>query len=278
MNLLPVTPQTGGNVLVSKSHLSFPHHYVSSLDFSNLKESVCSEHVCSENVSGERMTSVAPRDSFPHSKTLVDDCRTFYSERLREIKEEDWLEIDPNDEDLLQPENVICCLLGPGDVLLWDSRVVHCSFPGNSKEEKTPGKSEIVPSGAVYSVAHERGNENIESSHGLIRAATLVSMMPRDKASESILQERRAAVDQSRTLTHWANKVAPLGEERESEVTKERECIQWMKRWQEGINTRKVILSFNDLSNGQKRLVRGNQRFNQPDQKQLPVFPRHGTV
>ncbi len=54
---------------------------------------------------------------------------------MDEVGTDDWLEVDPTDTQILQPQNVISCLLRPGDVLLWDSRTVHCSNPGIEESE-----------------------------------------------------------------------------------------------------------------------------------------------
>ncbi len=80
-----------------------------------------------------------------------------------------YLTVDPRDSAILKPENCFCVQLQPGDLLLWDSRTVHCSYPGD------------------YSVASKKSTAPRES---LIRAATLVSMVPRDSASEDVLASR----------------------------------------------------------------------------------------
>jgi hypothetical protein len=51
-------------------------------------------------------------------------CVEFYRTRLDELAGDTL--IDPNDEIILDPNTSHCC---SGDVLLWDSRVVHCSYP-----------------------------------------------------------------------------------------------------------------------------------------------------
>lgn len=119
----------------------------------------------------------------------------FYKARLGELGNEDWMEIDPNDAELLNPNSILTCLLNPGDMILWDSRTVHCSNPRS--QEAT--NNQVI------------NNESLlvnESAHGLLRAAAAVCMMPASNADASIFQQRRVAVDQKRTLTHWANKVA----------------------------------------------------------------------
>jgi len=243
VNLLPVTPTTGGNVLVSKSHLYFPHHYTSSSSSSSSSSSHCHH-----------------------------DCSDFYETRLQELNGDDWLEIDPNDTLLLQPENVVSCLLHPGDLLLWDSRVVHCSYPGRNQPDDDDD---------------DDGTCCDTKKHNLIRAATLVSMMPSQTIPPPILQLRKDATFQYRTLTHWSDKCSPRNE-CVKEVWKEQFRVDWMLKWQQleggkedgdGVNynddenscgedsavinkwkkQRKVLLDYNDLSEQQKLLVTGGK-------------------
>jgi hypothetical protein len=206
VNLMDSTPTTGGNVMVAKSHRLFPQHY---LDEKN-------------------------------------PCVEFYQTRLDEVAGDDWMEIDPNDDIILDPKNIISLLLQAGDLLLWDSRVAHCSYPGLGSccDDDTRAGAGAAAAAAV---------------NGLIRAATTVSMMPTESASESVLLERKEAVHSSRTLTHWANKVAPLGAERPEHVALESACVERMKRWQQSGSCKElVLLDFQDLTLDQKRLVVGN--------------------
>lgn len=201
VNLLPVTASTGGNVLVAKSHKLFPHHYIGSSD-----------------------------DAVGSSS-----CTSFYRQRLNELKGEDWMEVDPNDSYLLNPRNIITCLLNPGDLLLWDSRAIHCSSPGDDACEDIH-----IPS----------------PDRGLIRAGGLVSMMPRSRATEEILKGRIKAVKSARTLTHWANKSALLGEERQEEALLESRRIELMKSLETDENNNRVLLGWDDLSPSQRNMVR----------------------
>lgn len=191
LNLLPVTPITGGNVLVRGSHQLFPEHYVDNPD---------------------------------------PNCREFYITRLDELNGDDWMEIDPNDNKAINPEEVISLMMKPGDFLIWDSRTVHCSHP--------PSKS--CTSGPPQ----------------LVRAATLVTMMPASSASPDVLKKRRDAVQQQRTLSHWANQVAPLGAECDEQVKLETKRVQFIRERQ--ATTSKVILcDWDDLNPYQQSLVVG---------------------
>lgn len=209
VNLLPVNENTGGNVLIEKSHLSFPDHY--------LEE--------------PKIGCDAKANKSPNI--------LFYKDRLKEIDGDDWLEIDPYDKEILDPGKIFSCMLGPGDVLIWDSRLVHCSYPASVQGSK-------MAEDDVLSM-HER--------YGFIRTAGLVNMIPRSKVCDQTRSQRKEAINSCRTLTHWVDKVAPLGEERSEEAKKEKTCIEFMKEWQARSNRRKVLLSFEDLTEEQRQLV-----------------------
>ena len=73
--------------------------------------------------------------------------------------------------------------LEAGDLMLWDSRTVHCSSPG------------IEP--AASSDA---------ANPALIRAASLVCMMPKSTASDEVIAQRRAALATQTSTTNWSDR------------------------------------------------------------------------
>ena len=192
VNLLPTSAHTGGNVVVAQSNKVFPHHY--------------------------------------HGDNH--DCSEFYRQRLDELGDEDWMEVDPNDELLKDQSKVISCLLGAGDMLLWDSRTVHCSYPADKSDD---------------------------TRSGIIRAATVVSMMPASAVSADTRRARKLAVEQSRTLTHWVNKVAPLGEEHLEHVQREKACVARIKARSQERGVSCPLMGFEDLSEEQRNLLVGKE-------------------
>jgi hypothetical protein len=164
----------------------------------------------------------------------------FYKDRLRELNGDDWMEVVRDDTGAFENREILCCQLQPGDVLLWDSRTVHCSYPGSLLLD-----GDHIDNTADTAFSH--------AFHGLVRAATLVSMMPAERATPDVLEERRRAVDTCRTLTHWANKAAPLGDERHEEAAREGDLVSRMK----SLPGKKLLLEFADLTVEQKNLVVG---------------------
>lgn len=199
MNLLPVTPSSGGNVLVAQSNQIFPDHYLR---------------------------------------------KDFYKDRLVELGGDDWMEIPHDDVAMFSDSTkILTCLLGPGDMLLWDSRTVHCSYPGDVVHGEDP-QANICSLSTSADLLQNTGR-------GLIRAASLVSMTPSSRATSEVLDRRRQAVNRSRTLTHWADQAALLGEERGDKVVLEANRVQRIKT----LKGAKVLLDFDDLTPDQKRLV-----------------------
>jgi Phytanoyl-CoA dioxygenase (PhyH) len=194
VSVLDVSESTGGNVIVAQSHHLFPHHYLS----------------------------------------MDGDCAGFYSTRLQELNGDDWLEIDKNDSMILNPQKVLALQLHAGDMLMWDSRVVHTSYPADPES----------PPATPYK--------------GLVRAAWAVTFMPEAEVSQATVQSRREAVRQARTLTHWVNKVAPLGAECAEQVAREQGRIDGIHKWEEQTG-QKVLLGFEDMSERQRQLVIGKQ-------------------
>lgn len=118
----------------------------------------------------------------PRSHRLFEAIPDRYTERLARIPSS----IDhfrfPADDPQLAATPPIMCHLDAGDMLLWDSRTIHCSTPG----------------------------EPIASDHGhadeLVRAVSLVCMMPRARSNERVIAKRRAAITNRTSTTNWSDR------------------------------------------------------------------------
>ena len=115
----------------------------------------------------------------PGSHKLFEHIPQRYAERLARIHPS----IDhfrfPNDDPGLQDFQPIVAHLHAGDLLLWDSRTIHCSAPGDA-DNHTPNE--------------------------LIRAASLVCMMPRAKSNPDVIKQRKAAVGTCTSTTNWSDR------------------------------------------------------------------------
>ena len=131
VNLLPMSPRTGGNVLIPGSHQKFA--------------------------------------------TIPD----VYPQRLGRVP----LSVDhfrfPSDDPMLAGTPPIMSHMEAGDLLLWDSRTIHCSSAALEPPDATPK---------------------------LMRAVSLVCMMPKRLAPADVLEERRRAVDGVISTTNWTDR------------------------------------------------------------------------
>lgn len=64
-------------------------------------------------------------------------------------------------------------------------------------------------------------------------------------------------MEQSRTLTHWVNKVAPLGEEHLEHVQRETACVATMMTGCKLEGVPCPLVGFEDLTEEQRHLVLG---------------------
>eukprot|EP00755_Sulcionema_specki_P003236 Sspe_Gene.27335::Locus_11716_Transcript_2_2_Confidence_0.667_Length_1138::g.27335::m.27335 len=85
----------------------------------------------------------------------------------------------PETEPLLNTESQLVAAKG-GDLLLWDSRVVHCNTPG-------------IKGKAAKAKAKDR----------LLRAVGYVCMIPKKMVPSDVTNERIKAFEQQQTCTHW---------------------------------------------------------------------------
>ena len=85
----------------------------------------------------------------------------------------------PSDDPMLVGTPPIMCHMEPGDILLWDSRTIHCS-----------------------SAAIEAPDATAE----LMRAVSLICMMPKSLTPPDVLEQRKRAVEGVISTTNWTDK------------------------------------------------------------------------
>jgi ectoine hydroxylase-related dioxygenase (phytanoyl-CoA dioxygenase family) len=139
----------------------------------------------------------------PGSHKFFENLPNEYEERLSRLP----LDIDhfrfPNDDPKLSSSKAVMCHMEPGDLLLWDSRTIHCSNSGSELDQDTTG---------------------------LIRAASLICMMPKNLSSEDILEKRREAVEKLISTTNWTNSFRNADEFPLILEAKDRDKYQWPKK------------------------------------------------
>jgi len=119
----------------------------------------------------------------PGSHKWFADIPETYAKRLGRLPETlDHFRF-PADDPRLEDTPPIMAHMNAGDMMLWDSRTVHCSSPGI---EPAAASDPAMPS--------------------LIRAASLVCMMPKSRASEEVIAQRRAAIPTRTSTTNWSDR------------------------------------------------------------------------
>jgi len=107
-----------------------------------------------------------------------------YAERLGRLPETQDHFRFPTDDPQLQETPPIMCHMEAGDMMLWDSRTVHCSSPG---KEAAPETDQVT-------------------APALTRAASLICMMPRAHSNDEVIARRRAAVNTRTSTTNWSDR------------------------------------------------------------------------
>ena len=115
----------------------------------------------------------------PGSHHLFDQIPELYTDRLAQIDSA----IDhfrfPKHDPRLKAMQPISCHMKAGDLMLWDSRTIHCSHPGLG-QDMDPTQ--------------------------LQRAASLICMMPKSKSNPKVIERRKRAVVEGTSTTNWSDR------------------------------------------------------------------------
>ena len=136
----------------------------------------------------------------PGSHKRFQDIPDDYAERLARIHPS----IDhfrfPNDDPGLKTTEPVMAEMEAGDLLLWDSRTIHCSAPGIKEPE---------------------------SNEQLLRAASLVCMMPTSKSNPAVIAKRKAAVETLTSTTNWSDRFINADEFPQITAVEDRDKYTW---------------------------------------------------
>ena len=119
----------------------------------------------------------------PGSHKWFADIPVRYGDRLARIPETQDHFRFPTDDPQLQDTPPLMAHMEAGDMMLWDSRTVHCSSPG--------------PQAAVATD---------KAAPELLRVASLVCMMPKSRSNDEVIAHRRAAVESLTSTTNWSDR------------------------------------------------------------------------
>eukprot|EP00005_Dracoamoeba_jomungandri_P001157 CAMPEP_0174259448 /NCGR_PEP_ID=MMETSP0439-20130205/8268_1 /TAXON_ID=0 /ORGANISM="Stereomyxa ramosa, Strain Chinc5" /LENGTH=337 /DNA_ID=CAMNT_0015343337 /DNA_START=57 /DNA_END=1070 /DNA_ORIENTATION=+ len=124
---------------------------------------------------------VIPKSHLKHDEV----CATSSSAKLGT----DFVPLEMSSSLLQNNDGILVCAKA-GDMLLWDSRTVHCNTPALTTEEyfKRPEEE------------REKGKEE------LIRLVSYVCMLPKSHASQEVLDARKLGFVNRIPSSHWPNK------------------------------------------------------------------------
>lgn len=92
----------------------------------------------------------------------------------------DWCELR-NEDPLVKFSDWELLKAQPGDLILWDSRLIHSGYVGTGYDDRSQVKD-------------------------LARLCMAVCMVPRDMVSPEVLEQRRKFFERGKATTHWPNK------------------------------------------------------------------------
>ncbi|MGH1492735.1 MAG: phytanoyl-CoA dioxygenase family protein [Acidimicrobiales bacterium] len=135
----------------------------------------------------------------PGSHRLFESIPERYSERLAKIHPAiDHFRFPADDPQLIETPPIMAHMEA-GDLLLWDSRTIHCSSPGLEQPDvEQPG---------IDQPGIEQASDATDADrHQLLRAASLVCMMPKARSTPEIMAQRRAALAKRTSTTNWSDR------------------------------------------------------------------------
>lgn len=138
----------------------------------------------------------------PGSHRLFEHIPAQYKERLDRIHSSVDHFRFPNDDPNLAHTQPIMCHMEAGDLMLWDSRTIHCSAP--SLQTPTAGAE-------------------------LLRAASLICMMPRSKSNAKVIEKRKHAVETRTSTTNWSDRFIDADAFPNILAAPQRDSYQWPK-------------------------------------------------
>eukprot|EP01084_Bolivina_argentea_P119035 211116_1 len=140
--------------------------------------------------------------------------------KISPFEDADFIYI-PKDNILLNMEKILICSK-PGDMILWDSRTVHCNSPSlkTVKEmQKHYGQKQIVIEtnsnkqlnilNELLDIFEDKKEDEINKID-LLRAVCLVCMTPKCKANKSVLVQRINGYINQYALSHWPHEFVVL--------------------------------------------------------------------
>lgn len=121
-----------------------------------------------------------------------------YARSPRTPPSQQFLMVPPDDPLLYKPRRPRLLTTDAGDAVVWDSRTVHCSTPPLARR-----RLDRQPPADAATGGPAAETEAVAEAARPARAVAYCSLAPRERASESVILERQAALAAQQTCTHW---------------------------------------------------------------------------
>lgn len=116
----------------------------------------------------------------------------------------DFVQVQPGDPIFESHARLVCARAG--DLVLFDSRCVHCNTPGILERELASSHSDGLVQGVANwtpTTCEASARVPVDVDADLIRVAAYVCMTPASWASDDVLAQRKDASINNVTLDHW---------------------------------------------------------------------------
>lgn len=122
----------------------------------------------------------------------------------------DYVQLSSETEPILQSENAILICAKAGDLILWDSRTIHCNTPSLINNDEGEIK------------------RNKDNNFDIIRLVSYVCMVPFNNASSDVIESRKEGFRLKKPTSHWPTKAIKTALCLDGEPFKIEECNQEM--------------------------------------------------
>lgn len=114
----------------------------------------------------------------------------------------DYIRINEQDEVLCRNRGMLICAQA-GDLILWDSRTIHCNTPALTAPEYIMNHRDVQQEESTTPTAAMNESDNNETNNEIIRLVAYVCMLPKSHATTRCLEQRRLGFTRRVNTSHW---------------------------------------------------------------------------